>query len=190
MGVDETLSLFDPNTFPLKPGLHVVQIHCHLIQHSRLHAEPLPLPLQGKDENIQLLAGEVGVRACDNQPGCLDLIRPLAGCPSISRAPPSQSLCPRRQEDKGSCPSPGRAEKGPWGHQLFLSTSGHLETGNGHAQKACVQACPGHATHRPVCILKLKKILVFPPLLSLPLPPSLLSPFHLLFSPLFSFLSL
>lgn len=84
-GPDETLSLFDPNTFPLKPGLHVVQIHCHLIQPSRLHAAPLPL--QGKDENIQLLAGEVGVRACDNQAGCLDLIRPPAGCPSISLAP-------------------------------------------------------------------------------------------------------
>lgn len=40
VGADETLSLSDPNTFPLKRGLHVVQIHRHLIQHSGLCAAP------------------------------------------------------------------------------------------------------------------------------------------------------
>lgn len=209
VGADETLSLLDPNTFPLNLGLHVVQIHCHLIQHSRLHAAPLPL--RGKDENIQLLAGEVGVRACDNQAGCLDLIRPLAGCPSISLAPSIPvPRVPKGKKIKAAVQVLAGLRRDPGVTGSFLSTSGLLETGNGHAQKVCVQECPGshvmvsHVTHGPVCIMKSKKVLVSPPLTSsilslLPSPPSLslpLSspplpcPLNCLFSPLFCFLSL
>lgn len=72
---------------------------------------------------------------------------------------------------------------------FFLSTSGLLETGNGHAQKVCVQECLGshvagsRVTHGPVCTMKSKSLSFLPPfpLLSSPLPsppplPSLFSP--------------
>lgn len=182
VGADETLSLLDPNTFPLNLGLHVVQIHCHLIQHSRLHAAPLPL--RGKDENIQLLAGEVGVRACDNQAGCLDLIRPLAGCPSISLAPSIPvPPCPQRQEDKGSCPSPGRAEKGPWGHRLFpfyLGTPGNGKwtCPEGLCTGMSGVTCDGVTCHTWTCLYHEVKE---SPCLSSPHHPLL---FHPLYSPL------
>lgn len=75
----------------------MVQIHCHLTHHSRLRAAPLPPPKKDKNTDSGTRGGEVGVRGCDRQAGCLDLSCPRQPAPRSSRLLPSQPPFPQRQ---------------------------------------------------------------------------------------------
>lgn len=98
---------------------------------------------------------------------------PWLAVPPSSWSFPSQSLCSQQQEVTGICPSPGRAEKGRWGHQLFPFYLG--TPGNG--KRICPGLCTGmygsrvvvsHVTHGPIGIMESKKM--HPPILSSPSP--------------------
>lgn len=96
---------------------------------------------------------------------------------------PSQSLCSRRQEDEGSCPSPGRTEKGPWGHQLFPFYLGTPGNGKWTCPEGLCTGMSGVTCGRVTCdtwTCLYREVKESPCLSSHPLP-SLFSP---LYSPL------
>lgn len=102
----------------------MVQIHCHLTHHSRPRATPLPP--QERQKHSLWHTGEVGVRGCDKQAGCLDL-----------SCPPAPSLLA-----SASSKLRGRAPLGLGGHWLSPLYPPLLKTGSCCAPKSRTQECP------------------------------------------------